>query len=115
MSAILQASMQMGLSPAASAQLRPDMTPQAAVQSLLDAGILDRRDERVDVGLRRDGGGERPPELDGVVARGLRRGGAVEEGELREEDRAVERVRHRRVAFWRFLRSFTIRKRSFAW
>ena len=38
MSTILQASMQMGLSPAASAQLRPEMTPQAAVQSLLDAG-----------------------------------------------------------------------------
>ncbi|GAB3792480.1 DUF6931 family protein [Dyella agri] len=38
MSAILQASMQMGLSPAASARLRPEMTPQAAVQSLLDAG-----------------------------------------------------------------------------
>lgn len=37
MSAIFQASMQMGLSPEASAQLRPEMTAQVAVQSLLDA------------------------------------------------------------------------------
>lgn len=38
MSAILQASLQMGLSPGASAHLRPEMTPQAAVQTLLDGG-----------------------------------------------------------------------------
>ncbi|MBD8871356.1 hypothetical protein [Rhodanobacter sp. DHB23] len=40
MSAIMQASMQMGLSPGAMAHLRQEMTPQAAVQSLLDAGAV---------------------------------------------------------------------------
>lgn len=40
MSTIMQASMQMGLSPEATACLRPDMTPQAAVQALLDAGVM---------------------------------------------------------------------------
>lgn len=38
MSAILEASMQMDLSPEASAQLRPEMTAQAAVQTLVAAG-----------------------------------------------------------------------------
>ena len=32
----------------------------------LDAGVLDRRDERVDVAVGRHGLGERPPELDRV-------------------------------------------------
>lgn len=38
MSVVTQASLQMGLSALASAKLRPEMTPQAAVQTLLDAG-----------------------------------------------------------------------------
>lgn len=38
MSEIMQAAMQMELSPEGSAQLRPEMTAQAAVQSLLEAG-----------------------------------------------------------------------------
>jgi len=38
MSVIMQASEQMELSAPANAQLRPDMTPQAAVQTLVDAG-----------------------------------------------------------------------------
>lgn len=38
MSAVMQASMEMELSPPASALLRPDMTPQAAVQALVGAG-----------------------------------------------------------------------------
>ncbi|HET8746061.1 MAG TPA: hypothetical protein VFM98_10680 [Ramlibacter sp.] len=38
MSAVIHASVQMELSPAASARLRADMAPQAAVQALLEAG-----------------------------------------------------------------------------
>ncbi|GLQ99211.1 DUF6931 family protein [Dyella mobilis] len=38
MSVVTQASMQMGLSSPANARLRADMTPQIAVQTLLDAG-----------------------------------------------------------------------------
>ncbi|GLQ87406.1 DUF6931 family protein [Dyella flagellata] len=40
MSVVTQASMQMGLSALASARLRPEMTPQVAVQTLLDAGEI---------------------------------------------------------------------------
>ena len=40
--------------------------------------------------------GEGPPELDGVKTGCLRGGGALEQGQLRQEDGAVHCVRHRR-------------------
>ena len=61
----------------------------------LDAGVGDGVLELGDLGVGGDGGFEGPPELDGVKAGGLRGGGALEQGQLRQEDGAVHCVRHR--------------------
>src|SRR5699024_171508 len=60
----------------------------------LHAGIGDGGDERVDLVLSGNRRGEGPPELDGVEARRFRRGRAVVDGQIREKDRGVDRVRH---------------------
>ena len=55
----------------------------------LHAGVLDGGNEVVDLRLRRNGGGERPPELDRVEAGGLGRGRALEQRQLGEQQGQV--------------------------
>lgn len=62
----------------------------------LNAGVLDGVLELGYLGVGGDGGFEGPPELDGVKTCCLRGGGALEQGQLRQEDGAVHCVRHRR-------------------
>ena len=62
----------------------------------LHAGVGDGVLELGDLGVGGDGGFEGPPEFDGVKAGGLRRGGALQERQFRQQDGAVHCVRHRR-------------------
>src|SRR5690625_3872142 len=69
----------------------------------LHPGVAQRRDEGVDLVLGRGGRGEGPPELHAVETRGLGGGGPLVQGEVGEQDRAVDGVRdplcHPRLAF----------------
>ncbi len=55
-----------------------------------DTGVVDGGDEAVDVVVGGDRGVERPPEFDGAEAGAGCGSGPVEEGEIREEDGAVD-------------------------
>src|SRR5699024_7234437 len=66
-----------------------------------DTGIVDRAGERVNIRIRGNGFGERPPELHRLESRLFRGGGTLQQRQLGEQcrtvDGVVEGMKHRHI------------------